>query len=571
MKKTIQVTMFFSLVLFAVIFLSCGNKAREQTVSEGAEAAAAEPDLWKSKYPEPVTVTIGRNIGMYNYPEGENFENNAYTNWLRDAYNIDVKIGFLSLNDDDYNQRVTLSIASNDLPDLMLVYNRLQLIQLMSSGMVEDLTGLPDKYASPILKAQIESFGGLRAAMPTTFYEGRQMSLSDIYCGGQDFLFWIREDWRLKLGLPEPKTTQDFIDLAQAFVDNDMAGKGMTIGFELQSPNIAGSYNGLAVLDPYFNEAGAYPRLWIEDASGKLVYGSVAPEVKDALKVLRDMYSRGLLARDYATRDWQASIASGYAGVCIGPWWIPDWPLNYTVNNNPDAVWKVYNWKGSKTGKFHTFQQSYNTHWGVIRKGYKNPEVLVRLMNIISEVRSFYDGEALTEEETKNWGLEIPVSVREAYTGRQNINWGSWPIDLQMDFNDLIPRLAARQAEQLEQYKRGDTANMNESVKTILQNIIKWETNEDKTYYPWNNYMRYKGMQIQLEEAKTMDIRKTYWPLTTQTMELRWANLMDLEILAFTKIIMGQESPDYFDTFVEQWYNQGGTKITQEVNEQMGK
>jgi putative aldouronate transport system substrate-binding protein len=569
MKSVLKV-LGCSLLLLLVFgsFVNC--KRREQSGSAAVSSGNNAADLYKQKYDEPVTVKIGRAHNMDNYSPGEDFENNAYTKWLRDAYNIDTRVAFLSPNNDDYNQRVTLAIASNDLPDIMIVSNRLQLVQLMSSGMVEDLTGLVDKYASPILRAQIESFGGLESAMSTTYFEGRQMSLSDIQCGGQDFLFWIREDWREKLGLPEPKTTQDFIDLARAFVDNDMAGNGRTIGFEVQNPSIAGMYNGLAVMDPYFNEAGAYPRLWVEDGSGKLIYGSVAPQVKDALNVLRDMYSHGLLAKDYATSDWQGSIASGYAGVCIGPWWIPDWPLNFTLNNNPNAVWKVYTWKSSKTGKFHAFQQPYNMAWGVVRKGYKNPELLVRFMNITSEVRSFYDGEALTDEEISAWGLEIPVPVREAYTGQQNINWGAWPLNLQMDFNDLIPRLAARQAEQLEAYKSGDTG-MSESIKTILQNVIKWETGEDRSYFPWNNYMRYEAMQLQLEETGTMDLKKTYWPATTQTMELRWANLTDLEVQAYNRIIMGQEPLDYFDRFVEQWYNQGGTRITEEVNEQIGR
>ena len=46
-----------------------------------------------------------------------------------------------------------------------------------------------------------------------------------------------------------------------------------------------------------------------------------------------------------------------------------------------------------------------------------------------------------------------------------------------------------------------------------------------------------------------------------------WANLEKLENETFMKIIMNQEPIEAFDTFVEEWYAQGGDKITEEVAE----
>ena len=44
------------------------------------------------------------------------------------------------------------------------------------------------------------------------------------------------------------------------------------------------------------------------------------------------------------------------------------------------------------------------------------------------------------------------------------------------------------------------------------------------------------------------------------------AYLDKLEEETFVKIIMGTESIDAFDTFVDNWYANGGTEITEEVN-----
>jgi putative aldouronate transport system substrate-binding protein len=76
------------------------------------------------------------------------------------------------------------------------------------------------------------------------------------------------------------------------------------------------------------------------------------------------------------------------------------------------------------------------------------------------------------------------------------------------------------------------------------------------------------GKFLQAEMAKNMNKKAAYYPSVTPTQELRWANLADMEILAYTKIIMGQEPLSYFDTFVREWNAQGGSKITEEVNQQ---
>jgi putative aldouronate transport system substrate-binding protein len=45
------------------------------------------------------------------------------------------------------------------------------------------------------------------------------------------------------------------------------------------------------------------------------------------------------------------------------------------------------------------------------------------------------------------------------------------------------------------------------------------------------------------------------------------STLNDLQLAAYTKIIMGEESPDYFDTFVGQWKNAGGDRLTAEISQ----
>lgn len=47
------------------------------------------------------------------------------------------------------------------------------------------------------------------------------------------------------------------------------------------------------------------------------------------------------------------------------------------------------------------------------------------------------------------------------------------------------------------------------------------------------------------------------------------ANLTKLEEEDFIKIITGAEPVDYFDTFVDNWHNQGGNEILDEIEEEL--
>jgi putative aldouronate transport system substrate-binding protein len=564
MKRFLLVCM----ALFIVGFLVGCKGGKSQSGSPSA--ALTGPGDWNYKYPEMVTVAIGRSGDQTNYFDGENYENNIFTNWIKDTYNIEIKSAFWVNNDADHFQKVALAISSGDIPDIMQVYNRQQLMELMESGMVEDLTGIFDKWASPLYKAEIETFNGLENAMSSCFIDGRQYAMAATNPSGQDCLFWVRDDWRLKLGLPEPKTLDDFVALADAFVKNDMAGGRLTTGLEIQSP-MAGDYNYPLMADPFLMEVGAYPRNWIEDSNGKIVYGSVMPQVKEGLRTIRDLYAKGIIPKDYVTKDHRAALAAGHIGVVVGPWWINSAWLNTTYNNNPNVIWGIYNWRSNKTGKRYTYEPNINNRWVVVKKGYNHPELLTRFMNLTAEVRVYYDGNLLTEEEEKRYQVVIPEDVRNAYRGRQFNNWTSWPLSLQVDFKDYMSRLAVSDQRNLDNFKAGNTTGFTAPMLTNVENIVKWENGDRSIWEPQFYFQRHKGKQFSLSDANTIDVKDTFWPYSSETMQTRWANLLDLEYLAFNDIVMGRQPLDYFDTFVRLWNEQGGATITEDVNKQFGR
>ena len=559
--KLLTIATIMALMAAIPIFAGGGGQQTEAT-----RATAVGPNPWNARYTTPVTLTFGRDGASYQWGAGEFFDNSIYSQYIKDTLNIEVRMAWIA--GDDLAQRITLAIASGDLPDVMFVNNRLQLEQLFQGNMVTDMTGLFNTYASPVYKAMVDSFGGLEQAMSTAFHNDRQLAFANLNPGNQDQLFWIREDWRLQLGLPEPRTTNDFISLADAFVRTDLAGNRQTIGFEVNGGTsmIAGHYNGVRSMDPFFNERGAYPINWHDDGTGRLVYGSITPQARETLILLRDMYDRGLIARDFATRDGNASIAAGFPGVVVGPWWTWGWPLYQTIDNNPNAVWKVYPYTSSVNGRFNTMQQNFNTTWHVVRRGHPNPEALIKILNLHAEFMISDGAQSLTDAEKRELQYSLPNEILTAYMGRTGFDWGSWPTRIQLSFNDIIVRMSNILTIQLGEYRRG-ARNFGGVELETFENILRFEAG-DHSRGPQFSYMDFRGRQLQAEVSPTMNVMPIFYPSITPTMSTRWAHLQDMEILAYTRIIMGQEPITYFDAFVRDWLAQGCAAITDEVNQQ---
>ncbi|MDB5084179.1 MAG: putative aldouronate transport system substrate-binding protein, partial [Bacilli bacterium] len=124
----------------------------------------------------------------------------------------------------------------------------------------------------------------------------------------------IRKDWLDKLGLPIPKTVDDFKKVAVAFAKNDPDGDG--------KPDTYGLVTGskLDNLAPVFYALGA-GNGWVKQSDGTLMNSNIAQGTKDTLQWVRDLYTQGVLNKDFptmqGTQDWQ-DLESGKAGMIFG-------------------------------------------------------------------------------------------------------------------------------------------------------------------------------------------------------------------------------------------------------------
>lgn len=526
-------------------------------------------DAWLEPYPEPVKVTFGRYGSASDplYPEGESIDNNQYTKWIKEQFNIEFENKWL-VSTEEFDAKISLGMVTGDLPDIFMVRNKTQLVQLIESGMLADLTDAIDTYSSDLMQSIYASYGGL-----DHFYsknvrdaDGRIYAIPYSAPGYEFTLTWIRQDWLDKLGLKTPETWSELEDTARAFIEHKMGGEHTT-GIEIAN-SLEDTYCYVGSPGQWFHNFSAYPGNWLKDGeTGRYVYGSVQPENKEALAYIARLYKEGLIDFEFATKDWQASIMGGTTGITFGAWWIGAWPLSNTKANDPQAEW-VPLWIKDDEGKYRTYKpdiDSESIFW-VVNASCKNPEVLVKMANIMAEQQNLYG-----IEEFDDYPKHIPLEIDTYYSDiGYKFDFQAWPICAKIRYYDQLLKLQPVWMELVNRVQRGEEIPEFATESFDGKKIVEYMNGEDQSPAGLHVYTKTLSLQLIQENKDSLVEQEIYVPRVTPTMELAWSNLKDLEQQTFVKIIMGELPLEAFDSFVEDWHAQGGEMITAEVNEAAG-
>ncbi len=565
------------LTVFSTLLAACGPAATatsaEPETTEATEAPATAPAATEvpaadpyGKYEEPVVLTTVRSFETNEkLPEGDTPENNQYTRYVKDMLNIDVQYLWTSATA-DYDQKVNLSIASNDLPDAMVV-NLTQLTQLVASDQIADLTEMYNAYASPTVKQMMDSSQGI--ALKAITFDGKIMAIPALTVPDDGYqLMWIRKDWLDKLGLPVPKTMDEIEKIAEAFVKQDPGGNGPGNTIGILGPQNGGALyanflqptNGNFTFDPVFGSFHAYPGFWVKDANGNVAYGSILPETKTALAKLADLYKKGLIDPEMGVRkDSSAPIAAGTVGIYFGEWWNGYWPLPDAIKNNSEANWQAYAVPLDDQGVWNPHQGTPATSFVVVRKGYEHPEAAMKIVNLFNRDESKFD---LTKGSLANEVLRIPQAMYDegevTYQALLDVLAGKSKAEDYKDPKYTPYKLLADDVTKIKLVKGEPIDNMDIQYWTPEADFSAWSrmysilVGDGAIYNP-----------IGGAENVNVVFSETY--ASTPTMIDKWANLKKLEDETFLKIVLGTAPIDSFDQFVDDWKAQGGDEIAAEV------
>ena len=501
------------------------------------------------KYPETVTYTLGKIAGANNsnLPVGDTYENNAYTRYLKKILNIQNEDVFELQDGNTYEEAVNVAIEDRDIPDVLVVKGRDNLLRLIEAGLIEELTETYEECTTDTIKEMYESYGD--SLLQSATVDGKLYAFPNTVIDDGTPLLWLRKDWIEKLGLKEPETVGEALEVIRAFVEQDAAGDGQTIGLACSTDVVAGADQTYGV-DATFIHAGAMPCHWILDKNGNVVYGSVTQETKEALLKLHNLYEDEILDQRFLLRKTENIddlLKTGHCGAIYGRWWAPNNPLSAAYNVDSNAEWKPYlldKEQVNETQKISVFESYDQWMYVVVRKGYEHPEIVMKIISVLFDYSRYEAKDA--DEVNDYFALNVEPTAR--------------PLVINVDYNEATFQITKDiQSVMSGMRKEKSLSAIEKSYYDAAEKFIqgKSETAED-----WAAYESRLAAVGRLIEGNYRSTAKRY--LDDADGEIP-KSLQQLEKDTFIQIIMGVKPITYFDTFVQEWYEQGGEELTEQI------
>ena len=569
MKQKQIIALVSATALAATALAGCGKTSEEntQTTAVGEAEGTAKEDLPFSKYAETVTVHLGGSMNPNaKILDGMSYEDNAYTRFLKDDLNIEVVYDWIA-SSSDYDEKMNLCIGSGTIPEMMNV-NVTQYRALLKYDMIQPLDQYFEDYASDKLKGYVES-GGEELKKCITNDKGEMMAIpAPSMMVGEMNEMWIRQDWLDNLGLEVPRTWDEMAAVAEAFVTQDPDGNGEDDTIGILGPGNSNHINDIGDnqfgLDPLFCSFQSYPQYWLQYEDGTVKYGSIQPETRTALEKIQKLYTDKLIDPEMLVRNnCQEAVLSGKVGIFFGPWW-----SGYTVSEATlagEADWRAYFTPLSEDGKYYTHMPDPTSKYVVVSKSCKNPEAAFKIISYLVANEQQWTDDGITSSE---------MSCADFYP-----LWNGYDNADEIEVS----------TETLEKYLAGEITmddvdfSQHKLLKSDMEAVteLKKEPYDDFSLDKWNmdsdlaktNLPRLVSLLV----GGAPYVNDKYIPVynaysgQTETMQTKWANLKKMEEETFAKIIMGKADISEFDTFVENWKNQGGDQILKEINDELSK
>ena len=523
MKITRLKKSVFCIVLSGLLctsFAGCGEKGGESSGSgmTGSSASSSAGTSSEETLPEgrltaePVTFTYW--VGLDNNAAASisSYGENKMYQELEKITN--VHIDFLHPTIGQEKEQFNLMIASRDLPDF-IEYGWTSYDggpeKAISDGIIIQLNDLLDQYA-PDAKALMQSSDVVSKQSMTdagSYYAF--MAVGESNGNTQSGLF-LREDWRKDLGLSDPATLDDWTKVLQAFKDKKGAAAPFT-----------GDSNTFISNDTICGVFGIGSQYYQED--GIVKYGPLEPEYKEYLAFVKGWYDQGLLDPDFASNDTKTIAANmtsgksgamiGFAGGSMGTY------LKAMAGTDPTYDLKPIEYPKMQDGSDPLF---HHRAWEVRTSG----SLAITTVNKEPELAAKWANFFYTEKGglLKNFGIE-----GESYT----------IVDGSPVMTDLIEKnpdgLSRQQALAL--WSRGSTPSPGPVIKLPDGNARVRESVDT-----WNKYSQ-NATQVLLPPI-------TQNPEEAEELAALTTNINAYQEEMVIKYIMGRESLDSFDSFVEQ-------------------
>ncbi|WP_462409460.1 extracellular solute-binding protein [Neobacillus sp. Marseille-QA0830] len=498
-----------SSLLVAGITAGCSNNESASTKSK----KGGESDSNK-----PLDITIM----MPSFDQELADENSTVVKKLEEETNTDIHLRWTP--NDTYPDKFSITLASGDLPDIMVSAS--SYVKAAQSGEFWDVGKYIDDYPNlkklnPIIR-QNASINGTLYGIPRIRALGRNGIM-------------IRKDWLDKLGLQEPKTTDDLYKILVAFKNDDPDGNGKDDTYGMTVSQFSGPWDNIQTWFGVPNEWGV--------EKGKLKPYFEFPEYQEALDYFKKLFDEGLINKDFAAMPpskWYDDIQNNKAGVIVD---VVD--SAHRIEKELDKLEF-----GENSTAEQQEQKTFMTALGGVAdpdgkkhylptSGFSNllliPKPAVKTEAELKRVLKFID-------QTNN--QENQRLLFHGIKGKQYT----------LDGNGYV------------------VATTDKSVLKDLQDLNQFQTfiPEDLTIKPQQTPLREKEAEIQKENEKYV-VGNPAAGLISETYSRMGAQLDQIIDDARIKYISGQIDKAGLKAAIDQWRSQGGDQVTKEMNQLYSK
>jgi len=529
---------------------------------------ASESDRGLTKFNEVVELHIARYVDPTDstLEPGDDVENNYYTRYLLENYNIKIIVDWTA-SGDDFFQKLALSIVLGDLPDAFIT-NYTYWKEAAQADLLMDITDIYENYACDKIRHAYQVTNG--KAMEACMLNGKMYGLANTVVQSDGTMVgFIRQDWLDIVDMPIPTNLQELEVVADAFKNAQLAGTktipilGTGNGGSIYT-NFAGSTNHWYGFDPIFAACNAAPGYFIKQ-NGEVIYGTFTEETRRAIQLLADWYQKGLIDIQLGTRsDSNVPMNANQAGMFVGPWWAVGYGNGSSFYNDPNVDWQSF------------VLDNVQGQWVVKEPYLYGASYLCINANASEEVAAA----AIT-------AVNVMTNYETIMNSETSANINNWyPLRLVVDTPDIVEyeyvelqKVLANQASP-EDYANEDTYVFLYGDAKATRNLITGYTPgellrrkhfsiSDKSAEWQRLYSILIGDRCLATRTPDVSIASVIYNHTDLT-ERYWDNLWNAEMETVLKIITGKENIEALDTLKYRWLNEGGQKILSALNKEYG-
>lgn len=484
------------------------NIPNEPATTENNKEQEVEQE--NGKQPEVIKIFL---TGGANFSDGEDINNNPWTKLIEQEMNVDLQIESGPAAADEFMNKLTLKLASNDIPDLFIVPASYQnwLLENAEMGALMELGGKIDDYSNLMNAVYPSSWEAVKSndniyAIPV-LNDGNKAT-DNVY---------IRKDWLDQLKLEVPVTLEDYEQVAKAFqtLDPNGTNKQDTYGMV--------AYENMLGWSHLFGAFGVIPGYWLEK-DGQLVQADIQPEMKEALAYIRKLHEDKLLDNEWPITKiaaYQEKVANNQAGLFEGSWAAPRSEINTSKQNDPNAEWIPIAPPIGPNGKQGVAGGAEYKSFAVISSKAQNLDAILRMLD---------------------W-MALPETIDKFVFGFDELGEGF-----------MYTMEDGKYALNFENHNKYGYRQQLMFMQPKELNMKKMES---------------LGADFNLvgtiEHSTSYGIPNLYVGPPTATMAEKQSSLIKLREETFIKIIVGELPIDAFDSYVEEYKQKGGEAIAQEV------